>query len=209
MPPHRWLWIRAAKVSLCCYKPPHWLLIGQGSGSFPTVCDTDWLQSAGNKYAHLWKSKVKRVKWNLTSYPAFLLAYVLLSLKHHYHPVCVAFISTGEASALNRLRKIGQGESPSFSLTTSSPCSNTSLPYRLPGISPFLHQSFTGSPSSFAPSLQSRLGSFFIFPPALPWCSLTPLLPLLAFSQSFRHVFAQFTYPSHFLNLIPFLTVCF
>lgn len=47
--------------------------------------------------------------------------YVLLSLKHYNHPVCVVFISTGEASALNRLCKRGRGDFPSFPLTSFSP----------------------------------------------------------------------------------------
>lgn len=52
-------------------------LTGQGSASVPTVRDTDWLQSVGNKYAHRWKSKVKCAKSNLTSYPT--LVFVLCS----------------------------------------------------------------------------------------------------------------------------------
>lgn len=69
---------------------------------------------------------------------------------------------------------------------------------------------FTGPPSSFAPSLQSQLSSFLSSPTAPlgvlshHYCLCLPSLSLLGIS-----VFAQFSYPTHFMNLIPFLTVCF
>lgn len=67
---------------------------------------------------------------------------------------------------------------------------------------------FTGPLSSFAPSLQSQLSSFFICPHrslgvlSHHYCLCLPSFSLLGIS-----VFAQFSYPTHFMNLIPFLTV--
>lgn len=119
--------------------------------------------------------------------------------------VCVEFILTGEASALNRLCKRGQGDFPPFPLTSSSPVlSNTLLPYRLPGIPPFLHQSFH-RPSVFFCTFSSIPAQLlFIFPHRSPWCSLTPLLPLLAFSQSFRHIcLCTILLPNTFYELNP------
>lgn len=153
------------------------------------MCDTDWLQSAGNKYAHLRKSKVKCVKLNLPSYPTLVVAHVLLLLKHHYHPVCVAFISTGEVAASNRLCKRGRGDFPSFPLTSSSPVVILRSPTVSLASHHFYFNLFHQTPIFFHTFSSIEAGLlFFIFPPAIPWCSLTPLLPLLAFSQSFRRM---------------------
>lgn len=102
------------------------------------------------------------------------------------------------------LCKRDQWDFPPFLLTSSSPAlSNASLPDRLPGIPPFLHQSLPFFFLCTFSSIPARL--LFYLPPALPWCPLTPLLPLLAFSQSFRHISLYTIHlPNTFYELNPF-----
>lgn len=135
--------VSVAKVILFCYKSPHWQLTGQGSASVPAVCDTDWLQLAGNKYAHLWKSKVD--VWNQT------LLHIRCSCEHTVcSSVAGASLSSGLCSVylhwwvcLEQVVQKRPGRLPIFFSHIFKLCSNISLPYRLPGIPPFLHQSLS------------------------------------------------------------------
>lgn len=140
----------------------------------------------------------------MCSNPTLVLACTPLSRKHHY-PVCMEFILTGEASPWIGCAKEARETSHLFPLTSSSSVlSNTLLPYRFPGIPPFLHQSFH-RPSVFFCTFSSIPAQLlFYLPPPLPRCSLTPLLPLLAFFQSFRHIcLCTILLPNTFYELNP------
>lgn len=172
------------------------------------MCDTDWLESAGHNYAHLWRSKVKCVKSNLTSYPT--LSFVLLLLKHHYHLVCAAFISPGKASDLNRPCKRDQEDFPSFPLTSSSPVLILHSPTVFLASHHFDINLFHRPSvvfSSFS-SIQAR-HLFYLFPTAPLAFSpnITASVCLLCFFLGTR--LCAIHQANAFYELNPFLTVCF
>lgn len=112
-------------------------------------------------------------------------------LHEHHYPYCAEFILTGEASALNRLCKRGQRDFPPFPQISEACTLQHSAPL-LSSWHPTIFTSiyFCGPPSSFAPSLQSRLSFFLIYPHrslgvlSHHYCLCLPSLSLLGFSRA-------------------------
>lgn len=123
-------------------------------------------------------------------------------LHEHRCPFCAEFILTGEASASN---KRGQRDVP-----PSSHLRGLYFPtLRSPAVFLASHHFYINlflRPSVFFCTFSSIPAQLlFDLPPALPWCSLTPLLPLPAFSQSFRHIcICTILLPNTFYELNPF-----